>query len=92
VHPNRNERGVHYADVKLRMAGRYDVLTLAKRVFTSRYKNRPNNSLRIRMATRRLPRTNAPVYLCGYFQILKIARVMPTKFRAITDKKNFLGA
>jgi hypothetical protein len=92
VHPNRNERGVHYADVKLRMRGRYDMLTFAKRLFTSRYKNRPNNSLRIRIATRRLPRINAPVYLRGYVQILKIARVMPAKFRTITSKKNFLGA
>ena len=43
------------------------------------------------MAIRRLPRTNAPVYLRGYVQILRIARAMPVKFKAITSKKNLLG-
>ena len=45
VQPSRNQRGAHFA----------------KRVFTTRYKKRPNNSFRTKMAASKFPRTRAPV-------------------------------
>lgn len=37
-------------------------ITLANNVLMTKYKSRPKSSFRTRMATKRLPRTKAPVY------------------------------
>lgn len=63
VHPKRNQRGDHYRE---RIQSPYKhvqllILTLANNVLMIKYKNRPKSSLRMRIATCRFPRTNAPV-------------------------------
>ena len=66
------------------------VPTLAKNVFTNRYRNRPKSSFRTRIAINKLPKMNAPVYVCGYVQAPEIVEISPITFSTTTKVKNFL--
>ena len=74
MQPSLHHKGVHFA----------------KNVFTNQYKNRPNNSFRIKIAKNRFPKIKAPGYLIGYFQWPEAARTIPTALRETTKVKNFL--
>lgn len=76
VHARRNHRGVH----------------LAKKVLTNKYKQRPNISLRTRIATFKLPRTRAPGYLAAYGHFPAIAKPIPMKLTTNTTVKKRLYA
>lgn len=64
--------------------------TFAKNVFTNRYRNRPKSSFRTRIAVRKLPKTNALVYLRGYVQAPEIVKISIIIFQVMIKVKNFL--
>jgi hypothetical protein len=64
--------------------------TFANNILVSKYRSRPNSSLRASIAVTRLPKTSAPVYFLGYCHVPKIARVNPTIFSETMKVKNFL--
>lgn len=66
------------------------VHTFANNILVSKYKSRPNSSLRARIAATRLPKTSAPVYFLAYCHVPKIARTRPIIFREMMKEKNFL--
>lgn len=65
-------------------------LTLAKDVFTNRYKIRPKSSFRTRIAAKKLPKTNALIYLRGYVQAPEIVMISIITFQVMIKVKNFL--
>ena len=65
--------------------------TLAKQVFTNKYKRRPKSSLRIRMAKLRFPKAMAPVYFSAYGKCPDAARLIPIILKVNTNVKSFLA-
>jgi len=92
VQARRNQRGDHCRKSQLLyfVSKVRENFTLANNVLTIKYKHRPKSSFRMRMATRRLPRTNAPVYWRGYVQTLVAASNKAIKLRVMVRTKNFL--
>jgi len=67
-----------------------DIATLAKHVFTNKYKKRPKSSLRMSMAKFKFPSAIAVVHLRAYGKRSDAARTIPTIFRVTTNVNSFL--
>jgi hypothetical protein len=66
------------------------MFTLAKQVFTNKYRKRPKSSLRMSMAKFKLPSAIALVRCTAYGKCPDAARTSPTPFRVTTNVKSFL--
>ena len=92
VHARRNFKGGHlrsYWEFSSKEKGNPKD-TFAKDVFTNKYRNRPKSSFRTRIAVRKLPKTNALVYLRGYVPAPEIVIISIKIFQATIKVKNFL--
>ena len=67
------------------------MVTLAKQVFTNRYRKRPKSSLRMSMAKFKLPSAIALVHFSAYGKCPDAARTSPIPFRVTTNVKSFLA-
>ena len=95
VQPRRNHKGVHCKKFQsmrnVRVVPEEPLVhTFANNLLVSKYKSRPNSSLRARIAATRLPKTSAPVYFLAYCHVPKIARTRPIIFSEMMKVKNFL--
>jgi hypothetical protein len=68
------------------------VVTLAKQVFTNKYRKRPKSSLRMSIAQFKFPSAMAAVHFSPYEKCPDAAKAIPAAFKATTKVKSFLAS